>query len=100
MSKKQIVPEYTFQISAKTQEAGNEQSMTSEREPTVNSESESVDMFSFTPAINTNYVYEGNPGPVHERLIRAGQYYKKRLNKRQDEVMKERKDVEEAITGK
>ena len=66
-------------------------------------------MFSFTPAINGicfqsinnfenlgNYQYD-NAQPVHERLLKAGQYYKNKLNKRQDEVAKQKEIEDELI---
>jgi hypothetical protein len=68
----------------------------SEKHHTLASEGDSVDMFTFTPAINNNYQYN-NPQPVHERLLKAGQYYKNKLNKRQDEVATQKQIEDELI---
>jgi hypothetical protein len=62
----------------------------------LSSEGDSVDMFSFTPVVNTNYQYD-NPQPVHERLLKAGEYYRNKLNIRQDEIAKQKEIEDELI---
>lgn len=97
MAKKQTIPEFTFKISnSNCAESGQEMSTNNEKHHTLASEGDSVDMFSFTPAINNNYQYN-NPQPVHERLLKAGQYYKNKLNKRQDEVATQKQIEDELI---
>lgn len=81
MSKKQknVVPEYVFQISTcrSIQERGHEQSVHSEHAHAVPSDVDSEDMFTFTPVTNSNYAFQGDQPKVHDRLIKAGEYYKK-----------------------
>lgn len=77
MSKKQkkTVPEYTFKLIPTGTSSQNplDQSPPSN---TSHDESEGSDMFNFTPAINSNYTYSGESKQVHDRLLKAGEYYK------------------------
>jgi len=106
MHKNNQIPEYTFQIwtHKEPQEVGQEQSLQSyrsEKGNTVISETDTVDMFSFTPVINSNYHHENSTQPVHERLIKAGEYYNKKLTqKREDQQKAKQKEENMIIQGK
>ncbi|CAI2379510.1 unnamed protein product [Moneuplotes crassus] len=102
MNKKQSIPEYSFQISTRTNphDSLSKQTMQSgrsDRVETIVSDIDSEDMFSFTPVINSNYQVDQHDRPVHERLLRAGEYYKKKLDMKKQENIKEKEREENLI---
>lgn len=102
MNPKRSVPEYSYQIVTGKKQPTDDHKQSvwsgkSDKTQAFISEIDSEDMWSFTPVINSNYQLDYSEGPVYERLLKAGEYYKRKLDKRKEDKMKAKQQEENLI---